>query len=140
KPAFTNGIRADYEKIRTHHAEQKAKPLLSIDEARRRRTPIDWTKPDIAEPEFVGSRILATDLPPQVDKSSSLSLSDLVPFIDWSPFFHTWELRGRYPAILENPEAKKLFDDAQELLGKIVSGRLLEARAVYGFFPATSVG
>jgi 5-methyltetrahydrofolate--homocysteine methyltransferase len=64
----------------------------------------------------------------------------LVPFIDWSPFFHTWELRGRYPAILEKPEAKKLFDDAQELLGRIVSGNLLGARAAYGIFPANANG
>jgi 5-methyltetrahydrofolate--homocysteine methyltransferase len=63
-----------------------------------------------------------------------------VPFIDWSPFFHTWEMRGRYPAILENAEAKKLFEDAQNLLTRIVSQQLLTARAVYGFFPANAVG
>ncbi len=63
-----------------------------------------------------------------------------MPFIDWSPFFHTWELRGRYPAILEQPEAKKLFEDAQELLQQIVSRNLLAARGVYGFFPANAVG
>jgi 5-methyltetrahydrofolate--homocysteine methyltransferase len=67
-------------------------------------------------------------------------LSDLVPFIDWSPFFHTWELRGRYPAILERSEAKKLFEEAQELLNDIVSRKLLAAHAVYGFFPANAVG
>src|SRR5207253_1640494 len=70
----------------------------------------------------------------------SFPLSTPVPFIDWSPFFHTWELRGRYPAILENVEAKKLFDDAQALLNQIVSENLLTARAVYGFFPANSIG
>jgi hypothetical protein len=73
-----------------------------------------------------------------------VSLSDLVPFIDWSPFFHTWELRGRYPAILNHPnhggEARKLFADAQELLEKIVAGKLIAARGVYGFFPASRVG
>ena len=67
-------------------------------------------------------------------------MADLVPFIDWSPFFHTWELRGRYPAILERPEAKKLFEEAQELLNDIVSRNLLAARGVYGFFPANAVG
>jgi 5-methyltetrahydrofolate--homocysteine methyltransferase len=69
-----------------------------------------------------------------------LSLADLVPFIDWSPFFHTWEIRGRYPAILEQPEAKKLFEDAQQLLGDIVRRKALVARAVYGFFPANAIG
>ena len=69
-----------------------------------------------------------------------ISLEELVPFIDWSPFFHTWELRGRYPAILDDPKAKELFDDAQKLLQRIVAEKLLTARAVYGFFPANSVG
>ena len=59
-----------------------------------------------------------------------IELADLVPFIDWSPFFHTWEMRGRYPEILQNSEAKKLFDDAQELLRKIASNSWLQARAV----------
>jgi 5-methyltetrahydrofolate--homocysteine methyltransferase len=71
-------------------------------------------------------------------------LQEIVPFIDWSPFFHTWELRGTYPRIFENPEwgarAKELFDDAQRLLGRIVDERLLTARAVHGFFPANAVG
>ena len=69
-----------------------------------------------------------------------ISLADLVPFIDWSPFFHTWEMRGRYPAILENPEARKLFQEAQSLLSRIVEEKLLIARGVYGFFPANSLG
>ena len=69
-----------------------------------------------------------------------MTVSELVPFIDWSPFFHTWELRGRYPAILEKPEAKKLFEEAQELLDEIIRGNLLTVRGVYGFFPANSVG
>ncbi len=64
----------------------------------------------------------------------------LVPFIDWSPFFHTWEVRGRYPAILDDPQAKELFDDAQEILQRIIRDRSLTARGVYGFFPANSVG
>src|SRR4029077_16546121 len=65
---------------------------------------------------------------------------ELVSFIDWSPFFHTWEMRGRYPAILENVEARKFFDDAQKLLDEIVKGHSLVARGVYGFFSANSVG
>jgi 5-methyltetrahydrofolate--homocysteine methyltransferase len=129
KPGFVDGIRTEYEKVRAQHAGQQAKPLLTIEEARRRRTVIDWKASDIPQPAFTGARVIK-DLP----------LGDLVPFIDWSPFFHTWELRGRYPAILENAEAKKLFDDAQSLLSEIVDKKLLTARAVYGFFPANSVG
>jgi len=129
KPAFLETIRTEYEKVRAQHAVQQAKPLLKIEEARKRSTPIDWKSSDIPKPEFTGPRII-----------KNLPLSELVPFIDWSPFFHTWELRGRYPAILENAEAKKLFDDAQALLNQIVSQKLLTARAVYGFFPANSVG
>src|SRR5205823_6271236 len=74
------------------------------------------------------------------ENGTRFSISTLVPFIDWSPFFHTWEIRGRYPAILENTEAKKLFDDAQALLHEIVGKEQFTARAVYGFFPANSVG
>ena len=129
KPAFVQNVQAEYEKVRAQHAGQHAKPLLKIEEARRRRTPIDWKSSDIPKPEFTGARVI-NDLP----------LSELVPLIDWSPFFHTWELRGRYPAILENPEAKRLFEDARHLLDQIVSKKLLTARAVYGFFPASAVG
>jgi 5-methyltetrahydrofolate--homocysteine methyltransferase len=129
KPAFVQNVRADYEKVRAQHAGQQAKPLLKIEEARQRRTPIDWKSSDIPKPEFTGARVIK-DLP----------LGELVPFIDWSPFFHTWELRGRYPAILEKPEAKKLFEDAHHLLDEIVSKKSLTARAVYGFFPASAVG
>ncbi|MEW6303208.1 MAG: methionine synthase [Verrucomicrobiota bacterium] len=77
-------------------------------------------------------------------KSAAVSLEELIPFIDWSPFFHTWELRGRYPAILNHEkhgdEARKLFADANQLLDEIVAGKLLQPRGVYGFFPANRVG
>jgi 5-methyltetrahydrofolate--homocysteine methyltransferase len=114
---------------------------LTLEQARQRRTPIEWKSSDIATPEFTGIRVLASDAAPQITHHASrITLADLVPFIDWSPFFHTWELRGRYPAILENSEARKLFEDAQALLNQIVSQRLLAPRAVYGFFPANAVG
>ena len=148
KPPFVANVRAEYDKLRTQHANQKAKPLLTIEEARKRRTPIDWKASDVEKPAFTGLRVLATDHPSPIpqhatrntQQASPLALSALVPFIDWSPFFHTWELRGRYPAILERPEAKKLFEEAQELLNDIVSRKLLAARGVYGFFPANAVG
>ncbi|HTL16283.1 MAG TPA: vitamin B12 dependent-methionine synthase activation domain-containing protein, partial [Patescibacteria group bacterium] len=142
KNTFSESIRVEYEKLRAHHADQRAAPLLSLDQARSRRTAIDWKPADIAVPEFTGLRALSSEANPRcaARTTESISLEDLVPFIDWSPFFHTWEMRGRYPAILENQEAKKLFDEAQALLQKIVKNRLLTARAVYGFFPANSVG
>jgi len=141
KPAFVDNIRAEYEKVRAQHSERAAKPLLSLEEARHRRTPIEWKASDIPTPGFTGLCVLASDgQSPMANGQVQFALSDLVPFIDWSPFFHTWELRGRYPAILEKAEAKKLFEDAQELLRDIVSRNLLAARAVYGFFPANAIG
>ena len=148
KPPFVANIRAEYDKLRAQHADQKAKPLLTIEEARKRRTPIDWKANDLEKPAFTGIRVLTSDSQPLstdhrsliTGHSSSLSLSDLVPFIDWSPFFHTWEMRGRYPAILEKPEARKLFEEAQELLNDLVNRKLLAARGVYGFFSANAVG
>lgn len=143
KDTFAKNIRLEYEKVRARHAEQRGAALIPLEEARQRRARIDWKTPAVARPEFIGCRVLSSDN----DKTQSaagkllpISIEALVPFIDWSPFFHTWEMRGRYPAILDNPEARKLFTDAQELLRQIVKERLLVARAVYGFFPANSFG
>jgi len=109
-------------------------PLVTLEEARRRKFPVDWPsqgKPP--KPAFSGLRVL-TDFP----------LIEIIPFIDWSPLFHTWELRGTYPKILEDrvigTRARELYYDAQQLLRKIVSGRRLMTRGVYGFWPANSVG
>jgi 5-methyltetrahydrofolate--homocysteine methyltransferase len=141
KTPFVESVRVEYEKLRQQHLGQKTKPLLSVEEARRRRTAIDWASYVPPKPEFTGVRLFATDADSRITHHASrITLADLVPFIDWSPFFHTWELRGRYPAILENPKAKELFDDAQRLLNRIVNEKLLTARAVYGFLPANSVG
>ena len=129
KTGFVDTIRAEYEKIRLQHQGHKGKPLLTLEEARKRGTPIEWKVEDIAKPAFTGARVL-----------KNFSLEELVKFIDWSPFFHSWELRGRYPAILDNPKAKELFDDAQRLLDQIVSQGLLQAHGIYGFFPANSIG
>ncbi|MET0515543.1 MAG: methionine synthase, partial [Nitrospiraceae bacterium] len=130
---FSLAVRQDYEKVRQAHLDRGSKPLRSISEARTRRFPTDWDAYDIPTPEFTGIHTL-----------DGLSLKELVPYIDWSPFFHTWELRGRYPAILEEatvgPKAKELFADAQHLLTEILDTRALRARGVYGFFPANSVG
>jgi 5-methyltetrahydrofolate--homocysteine methyltransferase len=141
RPAFVQNVRSQYETLRAQHGEKKGKALLSIEEARSRKFKSDWKASDIAKPDFSGIRTLSSDRQSLITSHQlPITLSDLVPFIDWSPFFHTWEMRGRYPAILENVEAKKLFDDAQGLLQEIVSNKLLTARAVYGFFPANAVG
>ncbi|MDO8443612.1 MAG: methionine synthase, partial [Candidatus Azambacteria bacterium] len=135
KPALVNQLRDEYARLRAQHAGQQVK-LVSIEEARANAPKLSFD--DRPRPEFTGKRALTTESTPGV------ALSDLVPFIDWSPFFHTWELRGRYPAILNHPrhgeEARKLFADAQRLLEQIVTGKLITARAVYGFFPANRVG
>jgi len=141
KPAFVERIRNEYETVRAQHGEKKGKALLSIEEARARKIKLDWKASDIAKPDFPGIRTLSSDRQsPITNHQSPITVADLVAFIDWSPFFHTWEMRGRYPSILENAEAKKLFDDAQSLLQEIVSKKLLTARAAYGFFPANAVG
>ncbi|HEU4503452.1 MAG TPA: methionine synthase [Nitrospira sp.] len=133
KAAFVQGIRADYERVRQAHQDRDVKPVLPLAEARARRLPSDWTSVDIPEPEQLGIQVIA-DQP----------LAELLPFIDWSPFFHTWELNGRYPAIFEHPtigaKAKELFADARALLDRIVKDRLLTAKAVYGLFAASSIG
>ena len=130
---FSAAVRADYDRIRQAHQDRGAKTLRRLEDARRHRLPTDWAAADIPTPSFTGPR--------QIDR---MPLRELVPYIDWTPFFHTWELRGRYPGILEDatvgPKAKELLADAQALLEEIIRGELLTARGVYGFFPANSVG
>lgn len=126
--------KAEYVKMREQHeATQKAEKLLSLKEARRNKPKIDWESFEPRKPIKLGVTIL-DDYP----------LSDLIPYIDWTPFFLTWRLRGAYPAILTDAtygvEAKKLFDDAQALLKEIVKNKSLKARAVFGLFPANAVG
>src|SRR5207302_954955 len=116
-----------------HAAGARAQPILPLAEARRRALRTDWEKAEIAQPGLTGLITL--------DK---FSLEKLVPYIDWTPFFHAWELRGRYPQILKDEtvgeRARELLEDARRLLDRIVEERLLTARAVYGFFPANAVG
>ncbi len=157
KAGFVETIRGEYDRLRTRHASQAAR-LVSLDEARCRAPKLDYH--DLPQPAFLGTRVLSSDVGrasvpacPGLKPAESrlartlalpISLEEIVPFIDWSPFFHTWELRGRYPAILnhekQGDEARKLFADAQQLLEKIVSEKLLTARAVYGLFPANALG
>ncbi len=123
-------IRTKQTGIREKHASAQQRPLLTIEQARARKPAIKHDDSTHVTPAFLGVRNLDIDL------------ADLVPWIDWSPFFHTWELSGRYPAILDDPKkgdaARKVFADGQAMLKSIVDGKLLTARATYGFFPAVS--
>ena len=133
KPEFMEKIRADQDRDRASFADRQARSLVPYADAVSRRFATDWPTVDIPTPEVLGLRTL-DDFP----------LVELIPFIDWSPFFSTWQLRGKFPAIFEDtnvgPEAKKLFDDARQLLDEIIAHHWLTARGVYGFWPANSVG
>src|SRR5262249_30701501 len=111
--------------------QRARRKLVPYAEALRRRFRPDWSNPPVAVPSFVGTRILR-----------GIPLGEIVPYIDWSPFFLTWELKGKYPRIFQDPalgrRARELYDDAQVLLRRIVEDRLLTANAVYGFFPANA--
>jgi 5-methyltetrahydrofolate--homocysteine methyltransferase len=166
---FDVKTREDYERLRKDHAAKtRKKTLLTLEEARANRTPIDWSSYIPPKPEFLGARVLQTVIPSEVEESRGpsfsatqrgsstplrsaqddgirrFSLRTLADYIDWSPFFHAWELRGRYPAIFDDPkigkQARELFDDAQELLDRIVAKNLLIARGVHAFWKANSVG
>jgi 5-methyltetrahydrofolate--homocysteine methyltransferase len=154
RPKFAAQVREEYDHIRAQHGGQSAK-LISIEEARANAPKLKFD--DLPKPEFVGVRVLSSDVAADVNPRKSLpdesadshrrlriELDELVPLIDWSPFFHTWELRGVYPKILQHEkhgeEARKLFADAQVLLEKIVAGKWLKPSAVYGLFPANRIG
>ncbi|MCE3295360.1 MAG: methionine synthase [Crocinitomicaceae bacterium] len=133
KTDFVADLKAEYQKLREHHEKHRSqKQLLSLEKARENKLKIGWKPEDLAQPKRPGKHILK-DYP----------LENLLPYIDWTPFFQTWELHGRYPNILEDSvvgsEAKKLFADAQEMLEKIVAEKWLQANAVFGIFPANTV-
>jgi 5-methyltetrahydrofolate--homocysteine methyltransferase len=150
KPEFVQQLRRDYARLREQHSGQKP-VLLSLESARANAPKLEYS--NSPRPEFIGIQTV-NPAPAEDDASSShtrqrrrdvsVSLEELIPYIDWSPFFHTWELRGRYPAILQHErhgeEARKLFADARDLLDRIVRERLLRPSGVYGLFPAHRVG
>jgi 5-methyltetrahydrofolate--homocysteine methyltransferase len=118
--------RVDQERLRDLHAEKERKPLLPLVRARENR--LDVAFDDLPVPEFTGRRLVEPDL------------ATLRDYVDWQFFFHAWELKGKFPAILDQPAARELFDDARRLLDRIVEERLLVARGVFGFWPASSDG
>ena len=134
KESYAATIRAEYDQARENHLRKKSeKKLVPIEEARAKRFQINWESYQAPKPAFLGTKVF-DDFP----------LDDLLPYIDWTPFFHTWELRGSYPRILTDKtvgtEASKLFDDAKKLLQEIVSNKLLTAKGVIGFWPANTAG
>jgi len=131
--SFVEANRVEQERDRQAFAERQQKALVPFQDACQKPVVTDWKSLSLESPEFVGLRTIEDQ-----------SLEELVEFIDWSPFFQTWELRGKYPAIFDDPvlgqQSRELFDDARELLDEIVSDGLLTARAVYGFWPAVADG
>ena len=131
KTDFVAQHRAEYEAVRKAHAVPKQK-TIALQEARTRRTPIEWRAEDVPVPEFTGVRVL-----------DEFPLATLRDYIDWSPFFHTWELKGVYPRILDDEkqgaQARQIFAEANALLDQIIEKNLLTARGVYGLFPANAV-
>jgi len=116
-----------------HESEAPRRPLIPFDEAASKGMKTDWTSVDVPKPNFTGTRVL-----------DSVSLETLADYVDWGPFFHTWQMRGSYPRILEDPEkgpeARKLFDDARQMLEQMMAESWVEARGIYGIFPADRVG
>ncbi|GGF01281.1 methionine synthase [Hymenobacter cavernae] len=134
KDMYANTVTEEYRQLRDDHAgRQRDKQYLTIEAARENQFKSDWKTTPITKPSFLGTKVLE-DYP----------LDELAQYIDWTPFFHTWELRGRYPRILQDETlgeaATKLFEDAQAMLRKVIDEKLLTARAVVGFWPANTVG
>ncbi|MET4578180.1 5-methyltetrahydrofolate--homocysteine methyltransferase [Ottowia thiooxydans] len=123
---------ADYEKVRHQHANKKQLPIWPLGKARANKTAIEWAGYVPPVPKFIGRRVI-----------KSINLQELAAFIDWTPFFQTWDLAGKYPAILKDEvvgaEATRLLADAKAMLKKIIDGRWLTANAVVGFWPANTV-
>jgi 5-methyltetrahydrofolate--homocysteine methyltransferase len=168
KPAYIAEVKATQERQRFEFADRRgARKLHPLPEARKRAQPTDWKTVDIPKPEFLGTKVFSTasevtsnksqvtstpnsDLRTPVSGSSlsldtcHLELAEIADYIDWSPFFSTWELHGRFPDILKDPvvgeEATKLYAEAQAMLKRIIDEKRYTAKAVIGFWPANSVG
>lgn len=130
---YIKTIKEDYVKVREGFANRsKNKEYVSLSEARKNKFKIDWETQNIATPKYLGTQVI-----------ESMDLNELLSYIDWSPFFRTWELHGKYPAILSDAivgtTATNLFEDAQKMLQKIISEKLLKAKAVFGIFPANTI-
>ncbi|HMH18503.1 MAG TPA: vitamin B12 dependent-methionine synthase activation domain-containing protein, partial [Burkholderiales bacterium] len=130
---YVQSLREDYEKARTQHAAKKGQALVPIARARANAHRIDWRSYAPARPRALGRRLLR-----------SYDLAEIARYIDWAPFFQTWDLAGSYPKILEDPvvgeAARNVFAEGRAMLEKIVTEKTLKANAVFGLYPAASVG
>ena len=144
--AYIAQLRLEQDNRRQAYLDKNSRrQLTSLAEARQRPVSIDWQTAEVAVPEFQGIRVFGgSAASADVESFPEVPVSKLIPLIDWTPFFHAWELRGRFPQILEDPtlgtEAQKLFQDAQSMLKQIVQDERFHPRAVAGFFPANAVG
>jgi 5-methyltetrahydrofolate--homocysteine methyltransferase len=134
RTSFMEEVKKDYERVRELNKNaQSQNKFIPLEEARKNKFPVDWATTEIIKPSFLGNRTF-----------NSYSLAEIAEYIDWTPFFHSWELKGSYPKILKDPdrgeEATRLFNDAQAMLKKIISEKWLAANAVVGLYQANSIG
>lgn len=133
RPALLEATKADYDSLRARHSNKSERKLLAFDGAKANRSPIDWTGYDAPAPRTPGVHVLA-----------DYDLAELREYIDWQPFFNAWEMKGKFPDILNNPTtgeaARKLYDDAQAMLDQMIAEKWVRANGVYGLFPAASTG
>ncbi|MHB1249912.1 MAG: vitamin B12 dependent-methionine synthase activation domain-containing protein [Polaromonas sp.] len=131
--SYMEEIKADYDKVRTQHASKKQTPMWSLARARANATPIDWARYTPPAPKFIGRRVFR-----------NFDLAELANYIDWGPFFQTWDLAGHFPEILKDEvvgaEAVRVYADAKRMLKRLIEGRWLSASGVMGLYPANSVG
>jgi len=130
--AYIAEIRADYDKVRQQHASKKQTPLWTLEQARANATPVDWSDYRPPVPKFIGRRVIR-----------NVDLAELSRFIDWGPFFQTWDLAGPFPEILKDEvvgeEARRVFSDGKRMLQRLIDGRWLSASAVVGLYPANQI-
>jgi 5-methyltetrahydrofolate--homocysteine methyltransferase len=133
KTEFLNKTNKEYEQLRSSHKGENKNKFISIEEARKNKLKTDWENNIITKPSFIGNKVF-----------DSYPLEEIAKYIDWSPFFHTWELKGVYPKILNDEavgvEATRLFNDAQKMLQQIITEKRLTPKAVIGLYPANAVG
>lgn len=131
--SYLASIKEDYERVRQQHANKKATPLITLEEAQKNAEVLDWEKVAITVPKFIGRRVF-----------KNFDLSEIAKYIDWTPFFQTWDLAGKYPQILTDEvvgdSATKVYADALKMLEKVIQGRWIQAHAVVGLYPANRIG
>ncbi|WP_328809367.1 methionine synthase [Paraburkholderia hiiakae] len=129
---FIDDLKTDYDRIRDQHANKKAQPLVTLEEARANKTKIDWANFQPVKPKFIGRRVF-----------KNFDLNELANYIDWGPFFQTWDLAGPYPQILNDEivgeSARRVFSDAKSMLSRLIQGRWLQANGVIALLPANTV-